>query len=240
MKNDKGFYLIGRGIFGHPALRDIAEEAAFIWMVGRAAWKPTRIRYKDKPHHLKRGELAISLRDLANGLHWSIGATQRFINRLRAESMIDTRTDSGVIIVKLCNYAAFQDAPKASDSPSDSPPDSKVIQSRVTEQTSKQINKDSLPLAEAKRATRIPKDWTAPAIAELSPEAKRCAESWPAGDYSREAEAFREYWTGTGKPMIDWTATWRGWILREHKRRFASRRDAPSPESNWRSLIRTN
>ncbi|NBW29261.1 hypothetical protein EBR37_02675, partial [bacterium] len=29
-----------------------------------------------------------------------------------------------------------------------------------------------------------------------------------------EADRFRDYWIGTGKPMADWSATWRNWIRR--------------------------
>ena len=29
-----------------------------------------------------------------------------------------------------------------------------------------------------------------------------------------EADRFRDYWIGTGKPMADWEATWRNWIRR--------------------------
>ena len=31
-----------------------------------------------------------------------------------------------------------------------------------------------------------------------------------------EAVRFRDYWIGTGKPMADWSATWRNWIRRSN------------------------
>ena len=31
-----------------------------------------------------------------------------------------------------------------------------------------------------------------------------------------EADRFRDYWIGTGKPMADWEATWRNWIRRNN------------------------
>ena len=61
------------------------------------------------------------------------------------------------------------------------------------------------------RVSRIPEDWTAPPIDELPPAAKAKARQWPAGAYEAEAEAFRDYWLGEGRPgsrKLDWKRTW--------------------------------
>lgn len=57
-----GYVRLHRSLIGHPAFRNDAEAMAFAWMVARAAWKPSCVRYKGRAISLNRGQLAISVR----------------------------------------------------------------------------------------------------------------------------------------------------------------------------------
>lgn len=232
MKAAGGFAKIWRSVYGHAALRDVAEEACFTWMVGKAAWQPARVKFRDKPIHLKRGQLAISQRQMAAGLRWSLGTFQRFIDRLTAESMVDTHTESGVTVITICNYDIYQAIESPTESPGDTPRVRKPSQSRVTEQEKEEVKKDSpLPPKGAAQAF-LPADWKPPAIAELSPKAKQCAEQWPRGAYDTVAEGFALYWQSRNRKMADWHKTWCGWIIREHWRVMQEARRRPASDGN--------
>lgn len=59
--------------------------------------------------------------------------------------------------------------------------------------------------------SRLPDDWTPPAIAELPDDLRACVETWPAGRYEKSAAEFRRYWTSPDakNPMKrDWRLTW--------------------------------
>ena len=106
-----GFVVIHRSLWKHPVFRNFQEAAAFAWMISRAAWQPATVRYKDRVIHLKRGQLAISVRDLASKLGWNRTGTGRYLFRLKTETMIGTATETGICIITICNYDKYQIAP---------------------------------------------------------------------------------------------------------------------------------
>ena len=59
------------------------------------------------------------------------------------------------------------------------------------------------------RAARITADFTV--TAEMRAWA---ALKVPTVDIDAETERFRDYWLGTGRPMLDWEAVWRNWMRR--------------------------
>src|SRR3546814_9135767 len=73
-------------------------------MVIRAAWKPSRVRYKDRMLNLGRGQLAMSVRDMAAAMDRDKAWVERLWKRLKSETMIETVTDAGVSVVTICNY----------------------------------------------------------------------------------------------------------------------------------------
>jgi len=79
--------------------------------------------------------------------------------------------------------------------------------------------------AAQKRAARLPADWRLP-----SEWAAWAAQERPAMTPMRIgaiADEFADHWRGTGKPRLDWFATWRNWIRREH--------DPPTARHNGRA-----
>ena len=103
-----GYVRIHRSIFGHPAFRNESEAMAFAWMIGKAAWKTTRVRYKGHSISLKRGQLAISQRDMASAFERDKAWIERLWKRLRDEGMVSVDSEAGVTVVSICNYAEYQ------------------------------------------------------------------------------------------------------------------------------------
>ncbi|WP_375249528.1 hypothetical protein [Sphingomonas sp.] len=106
--SEAGYVHIHRSLLGHPAFRNDGEAMAFAWMVVRAAWRPVRVRYKGQAIGLERGQLAVSVRDLAEVLDRPKGWVERLLTRLKSETMVETRSGTGVTIITICNYNDFQ------------------------------------------------------------------------------------------------------------------------------------
>jgi hypothetical protein len=103
-----GYVRLYRSLFGHPAFRDESQTMAFAWMIGKASWRPTRVRYKGHSISLKRGQLAISQRDMATAFGRDKAWIERLWKRLKSEAMIEARTEAGVAVITICNYNEYQ------------------------------------------------------------------------------------------------------------------------------------
>lgn len=125
-----GYVRIHRKLLGHPVFRNDAEAMAFAWLVVRAAWRPCRVRYKDRLIGLDRGQLAVSVRDFAAAMDRDKAWIERLLKRLRAETMVETRNETGVNIVSICNYEEYQAIVQSRETPVDT----EARQGRDTEQ----------------------------------------------------------------------------------------------------------
>ena len=106
----RGYIKLYRSLFRHEFFRPAAfsEREAFTWMIAEAAWKPRQRRFGQFFVDLERGELAASLRFLAETWDWSVGAVRGYLGRCEKEQMISTRSDKGVTVVTICNYDIYQ------------------------------------------------------------------------------------------------------------------------------------
>jgi hypothetical protein len=113
MSNELGGYvLIYRRMLDHSVFRTDAEAMAFAWMVLRASWREVDVRYKERSIKLQRGQLAMSVRDMATHLERSKDWANRFLTRLVDRDMIRIDSATGVTIISINNYNAFQLDPK--------------------------------------------------------------------------------------------------------------------------------
>lgn len=103
-----GYVRLYRSLLGHAAFRNDAEAMAFAWMIARAAWRPTKVRYRERTISLVRGQLAVSIRDLAEHLDRPKGWTERLLKRLKSETMIETASETGVLVITICKYKDYQ------------------------------------------------------------------------------------------------------------------------------------
>jgi hypothetical protein len=135
-----GFAVLHRSLLGHPAFRNDAEAMAFAWMILRASWRPVRVRYKGKAISLNRGQLAVSVRDMAEAMDRDKAWIERLFKRLRDETMIETHVETGVSVITICNYTQYQDLGETRETATETPDDTDARQTQDTEQQDKPDN----------------------------------------------------------------------------------------------------
>ena len=105
-----GYIKLYRSLFEHEFFRPgrFSEREAFTWMIKEAAWKPRSRRVGQFFVELERGELAASLRHLADVWMWEVGAVRGYLARCEKAEMLSTRSDKGITVVSVCNYDYYQ------------------------------------------------------------------------------------------------------------------------------------
>lgn len=91
---------------------------------------------------LRRGQLCHSYRFMADAWKWSLGAVQRFIDRLKTDTMIDVASDTGCLIITICNYDAYQATAGNTDTQSDTSSDTLAIRRQYTADTNDKEGKE--------------------------------------------------------------------------------------------------
>ncbi|HSI18158.1 MAG TPA: hypothetical protein VK980_10345 [Sphingomonas sp.] len=209
-----GYARVHRTLLDHPAFRNDAEAMAFAWLVLRAAWRPVRVRYKERALALQRGQLAVSVRDFAAAMDRDRGWIERLIKRLKSEQMIATAAGTGVLVITICNYDLYQAEHEAGTTPAATA----ARQARDTEQEGEESKKGNLPPGAAGGPTKhyLPEDWAPPPVADLPPAARACATLWNGASYAAHGEAFAGYWRGRRGRNADWRATWANRVVAIH------------------------
>lgn len=218
-----GYVRIHRALCGHPAFRNDAEAMAFAWMIAKAAWRPTRVRYKERGICLLRGQLAISVRDFAKAMDRDKAWVERLLKRLRGETMIEVRHETGVNVITVCNYEQFQTEQDRRKTPDETRAETDARQGRDTEQGMEEREEVNIPpKAPRKRGesagVNFPQDWQLPPVSSLTPKARACAEQWTKDSYETEGEGFALYWKQSRKRRPDWLGTWCAWVIRQHSK----------------------
>ena len=105
-----GSVMITRDTLAHPFFRaeTYTEREAWLWIIMQARWKSGQARAGDLTVDLQRGELAASVRFMAEAWQWTPARVQRYIERLKKVKMICVKTDTGISVVTVCNYDKFQ------------------------------------------------------------------------------------------------------------------------------------
>ncbi len=110
--DEGGYVRVYRRVLEHPEFQDQAEALCFVWLIMKAAWRPTKVRYKERMIELQRGQLALSVRDFANAMGRSKDWAARFLNRTTNRDMTATATATGVNVITICNYDVYQLSPE--------------------------------------------------------------------------------------------------------------------------------
>lgn len=137
-----GYARFHRSLVGHPAFRNDAEAMAFAYLVLRASWRPVRVRYKGKALSLNRGQLAMSVRDLADAMDRDKGWVERLLKRLKSETMVETLTETGVMVITICNYEKYQAANDMRETGGETPDETDARQTQDTEQEREEYKKE--------------------------------------------------------------------------------------------------
>lgn len=107
---------ISRGIWDDTAFKDqpLTEREAFMWMIMEASWKPREKRIGNCVVWLERGQLAASIRFMAEAWKWQKSTVDRFLKRLKNRDMIGTADGTAINVITICNYDTYQSVPKSS------------------------------------------------------------------------------------------------------------------------------
>lgn len=215
-----GFVVIHRSIFDHPALQDGEVFRAFCWLIAHAAWSPRRVTYKGHDAVLERGQLMVSVRDLARSLGKTPSWVQRFFARLEkaeiivrktdtpADTQPDTPSDTPPAVITICNYGKYQDLTRETDTPSDTPADTGTDTQKNKRTIITKENNPSVVSPSRKQATAWQDGRTAPdeyitwAVTELG---------WSRGQARTEAQRFIDSALAKRRTYVDWMAAWRQW-----------------------------
>lgn len=114
-----GFIAAYREAVDHPLFKGHADKlGAWTWLLMRAAWKQTKIDVSGKIVTVERGQLSVSIRHLSEAWGWSKSTTERFITRLKTETMIETHSGTGRLLITICNYDKYQSISENGGTPS--------------------------------------------------------------------------------------------------------------------------
>lgn len=107
--SERGVFAVDRGIWDHPsfAREPFTEREAWVWLVGAAAWKQSRVRAGRHPVTVERGQAAFSERFLAVKWRWSKSRVHRFLDRLKIEAMVTISADHETNRITICNYEKY-------------------------------------------------------------------------------------------------------------------------------------
>ncbi|PZQ99192.1 MAG: hypothetical protein DI533_00345 [Cereibacter sphaeroides] len=101
---------IARSLFHDEAFKDqpYTEREAFMWLVMEASWKDRTKRIGNVVVDLKRGQLAASIRFMAEAWDWEKSTVDRFLKRLEKRDMIGTECGTGTTVITIRKYNEYQ------------------------------------------------------------------------------------------------------------------------------------
>jgi hypothetical protein len=113
-----GHYRMARGWMDHPVFANepFTEREAWQWMIENAAFRARTFRIGKHVIPLDRGQLATTVRYLADAWQWSKSRVARFLDKLKigtgGEPMIETVCGTEHTIITICKYDAYQAVPQ--------------------------------------------------------------------------------------------------------------------------------
>lgn len=179
--SERGVFAVDRGVFDHAVLqersRPYCKVKAWMWLVAEAAWKPMSVRVSGQWVRLERGELAHSVRFMADKWKWSKSRVHRFLIDLENESMIGTAAKTGITVISISKYDDYQRVSLPSKEENGTPSGTAAGQQRDKEEDIKNIKlavaagaREPLDKLETElRAAAGLENSTAPALLNLAP-----------------------------------------------------------------------
>lgn len=233
-----GYVLIHRKLFKNPTFRTEFEAMAFAWLVTKASWRDVQVRYKERAITLRRGQLAVSYRDMATKLDRNRQWVDRFMARLTLAGIIETDSGTGVTVVTIRNYDVYQRPWDTAGTPGETPPGQDRDTTGTQNNEGNKWNEGNKEKKDIARGTRLPTDWVLP---DEWREFAKAEKGWSDHDVSAEANEFRDYWVALGGAKgvkTDWLATWRNWVRRSY-RKPTKKGDPNDPLSKefWKGVL---
>lgn len=159
-----GFIALHREAMDHHLFKgDVARFGAWIWMVSKACWKETKFDVQGRTISLKRGQFCCSVRDMATAWGWPKSNVDRFLTRLKTETMIETESGTGRLIITICNYAKYQDLKPEVGTPTGTPTGTAAGQQRDIKEQGNKGTIEEEPIGSPSKGPTKPKieipDW---------------------------------------------------------------------------------
>ena len=104
-----GWIALHRKIFNSEDFNNQLEVAVFIYLIAMASHKDVNVIYRRKKIKLKRGEVSIAIRDLANKFNITYTKTKTIINNLIATNNINQNLIKNLSIFTIVKYSKYQD-----------------------------------------------------------------------------------------------------------------------------------
>ncbi len=114
MSTDQGYVLLHRRYWRHPLFKPAlcTPFEAWVWLNMNAMHTPGDVSVTNGRHRatvrLEAGQLAGSVRFLADKWQWSDKRVQRFLAVLKRDQLVTTETTTGQTIITLCNWGEDQ------------------------------------------------------------------------------------------------------------------------------------
>lgn len=143
--SERGVIAIDRGVFDHDCFADepFTEREAWMWLIAEAAWKARTRRIGRVVVNLARGQLAASLRFMAERWGWNKDKVDRFLARLKNRDMIATDSATGISVITICNYNNYQKVSLPDATSAATQTETEVRQQRDKRESIKNIEVDS-------------------------------------------------------------------------------------------------
>ena len=105
-----GCVRISRDIWDDSAFKAeaLSEREAFVWLIMEARWKAGDRRVGNEVFRLERGQLAASVRFMAEAWGWSKSRVDRYLNRISGRGMIHVKSGTAASIITICKYNEYQ------------------------------------------------------------------------------------------------------------------------------------
>jgi hypothetical protein len=210
---------IARSLFLDEAFKDqpFTEREAFMWLVMEASWKDRTKRVGLVVIDLKRGQLAASIRFMADAWGWEKSTVDRFIKRLEKRDMIGTDSGTGISVITIRKYNDYQGAPTATGTGEIEKRDRSGTPAGQT-RTPEVIPEASLgedlfakPQPKKRKSSplvEIPDGWV-PNDINVSDAMKR---GFSEREIEIEADRFCNHHRSKGSTFKCWDAAWRTWL----------------------------
>ncbi len=154
-----GWVKIHRGWFNDPDFpkEPFTEREAWHWLIEAAAYEDHSRWFSGNRIDLKRGELAVSQRTMADVWGWGRQSVRRYLDKLQMVFKIEKKSTHRLTHITICNYAKYQDSkPTAQPSPNPVPTQSQPIKEEGKEgKEGKEDNLAASPYAFEGRVVRL-------------------------------------------------------------------------------------
>jgi hypothetical protein len=224
-----GFVAAYREALDHPLFFGNAERlGAWMWLVMRAAWKPTPFDIGGKIITIERGQLCASRAQLAKAWGMSPSGVERFLTRLKTEQMIEQATGQGKSVITICNYSKYQDVSDDAGQETGQETGQQPDSNRTTKEQGNKGTRDNTDVlshrADAPAKLKKPKAANTPFPENFQPQpfnvgtnSHRIMSGWPRGRIETELERFAANHRQRGTVMKDWQSAWSTWVLNTEK-----------------------